>query len=304
MEKTIVYIDGEAGTTGLKIRERLERRGDVELLTIPPELHKDVDERKRLLNAAEFVFLCLPDDAAREAVSLIDNPETRVIDASTAHRTCKGWVYGLPELSAEQEKEIRVSKRVAVPGCYATGFIALVQPLVKAGIIPPDYPVSAYAVSGYSGGGKAAIFEYENPDRPPELSGARLYALSQEHKHLPEMQKICGLKHTPMFNPIIDDFYSGMVVCVPLQIRTLPKEYSVSDILRAYKSRYPENGRVRVIEDYDGAFLASNALSGSDDIELFAFGNGEKILSVARLDNLGKGASGAAVQCFELMRKN
>ncbi|MDR0196681.1 MAG: N-acetyl-gamma-glutamyl-phosphate reductase [Oscillospiraceae bacterium] len=304
MKKTTVYIDGEAGTTGLKIRSRLESVEGIELLAIEEKLRKDVGERKKMLNTADFVFLCLPDEAAKEAVSLIENGEVRVIDASTAHRTHPGWVYGFPELSVNQEEMIRLSRRVAVPGCYATGFIALVRPLVKAGIIPSDYPVSAYAVSGYSGGGRAAIAEYESGVRPAELSGARLYALSQEHKHLPEMQKICGLEHPPMFNPMIDDFYSGMVVCVPLQARTLPKEYSVSDILRTYKSHYPEIGRVRVIEDYGGAFLASNALSGSDDIELFAFGNGEKILLVARLDNLGKGACGAAVQCFEIMRKN
>ncbi|MCL2078055.1 MAG: N-acetyl-gamma-glutamyl-phosphate reductase [Oscillospiraceae bacterium] len=300
-----IYIDGEAGTTGLNIRERLENRNDIEILKIDAELRKDVQERKKLLNAADFVFLCLPDDAAREAVSLIENDNTRVIDASTAHRTNPEWTYGFPELSTAQEEKIRNSKRVAVPGCYAGGFVSLVYPLVKAGIIPRVYSVYCHAISGYSGGGKATITEYEAENRNLELESARLYALSQQHKHLPEMQKLSGLDFPPMFNPIIDDFYSGMVVCVPLQTRTLPKKFTAEEIISVYKEHYNNpNGRVKIIGRYDDNFLAANALSKTDGLEIFVNSDpeNERILLTARLDNLGKGASGAAVQCFEIMK--
>jgi N-acetyl-gamma-glutamyl-phosphate reductase len=295
--KPKVFIDGESGTVGLKIRSRLESRSDIELLKIAPELCEDADEREKFLNLADFVFLCLPDDVARQAVSVIKNPDTRIIDASTAHRTNPDWVYGFPELSPEQYEKIRVSKRVANPGCYASGFIALVYPLVQAGIIPGDFPVSCFGVSGYSGAGKAFIDEYGNPGRSPELASARLYALSQTHKHQPEMQLICGLERPPMFNPIIDDYYSGMLVCVPLQLHL-----NAESIKEIYRNHYT-NGRIRLMDSDSVTFLAANTLSGSDDMELYVFGDGDRILLTARYDNLGKGASGAAVQCFDIMAR-
>ncbi|MDR2531631.1 MAG: N-acetyl-gamma-glutamyl-phosphate reductase [Oscillospiraceae bacterium] len=297
MKKIKVFIDGESGTVGLKIRSRLENRTDIELLIISPELSEDKNERKKFLNEADIVFLCLPDDIAREAVSLIENPDVRIIDASTAHRTNPEWDYGFPELSPEQYEKIRVSKRVANPGCYASGFIALVEPLVKAGVIAKDKSISCFGISGYSGAGKAFIEEYENVGRNPELSGARLYALSQSHKHQPEMQMICGLEKTPMFNPVIDDYFSGMIVCVPLQIQA-----SAESIKNIYKNHYSgKNSRIKLMDSDGISFLAANTLSGSDDMELYVFGDGDKILLTARFDNLGKGASGAAVQCFDIM---
>ncbi|MCL2696473.1 MAG: N-acetyl-gamma-glutamyl-phosphate reductase [Oscillospiraceae bacterium] len=296
MNKPKVFIDGESGTVGLKIRERLAGRTDIELLVIAPELSENADERKKFLNMADFVFLCLPDEVAIGAVAMTENPETRIIDASTAHRTHPGWDYGFPELSAEQYEKIRISKRVANAGCYASGFIALVHPLVKAGIIPADYSVSCFGISGYSGAGKAFIEEYESAQRNPELSGARLYALSQVHKHQPEMQKICGLTKTPMFSPVIDDYFSGMIVNVPLQ---LPNT-SADEIKTVYNNHY-KTGRIKLMDSDGVSFLAANALAGSDDMEIYVFGDGERILLSARFDNLGKGASGAAVQCFDIM---
>ena len=296
MKKVKVFIDGESGTVGLKIRERLAGRDDIELLKIAPELCEDANERKKFLNAADFVFLCLPDEVAIGAVAMTQNPNTRIIDASTAHRTNPDWDYGFPELSAEQYEKIRVSKRVANPGCYASGFIALVYPLVQAGVIPRDYPVSCFGVSGYSGAGKVFIDEYERAERNPELSSARLYALSQTHKHQPEMQKICGLEKPPMFNPIIDDYYSGMIVNVPLQL-----DLHAEDLKNIYKNHY-KNGRVKLMDSDGINFLAANTLADSDDMEIYVFGDGERILLTARFDNLGKGASGAAVQCFDIMR--
>ncbi|MCL1902855.1 MAG: N-acetyl-gamma-glutamyl-phosphate reductase [Oscillospiraceae bacterium] len=298
--KTRLFIDGEAGTTGLKIHERLEKKTDIELLKIAPELRKDASARAKMLNAADYVFLCLPDDAAREAVALIDNPSVKVIDASTAHRTNKNWAYGFPELSSEHEERIRDSKRVAVPGCYASGFIALIYPLVLEGFLNADEAISCFGISGYSGAGKAFISEYESPERNPELGSARLYALTQSHKHQPEMQKICGLKHQPMFNPIIDDYYSGLLLSVPLQPRSLKSKISVDEIKSLYKRRYTK-GRVRYIDGDNITFLAANTLADTDDMELYVFGNDERILLTARFDNLGKGASGAAVQCYEIM---
>jgi len=293
--KPKIFIDGESGTVGLKIRERLAGRDDIELLVIAPELSEDANERKKFLNAADFVFLCLPDEVAIGAVTMTENPNTRIIDASTAHRTNTDWDYGFPELSQEQYEKIRVSKRVANPGCYASGFIALIYPLVQAGVLPADYPISCFGISGYSGAGKAFIDEYENSGRNAELSSARMYALSQTHKHQPEMQKICGLTKTPMFNPIIDDYFSGMIVNVPLQL-----DLRAEDLKNIYRNHY-KTGRVKLMESDGISFLAANTLADSDEMEIYVFGDGERILLSARFDNLGKGASGAAVQCFDIM---
>jgi N-acetyl-gamma-glutamyl-phosphate reductase len=299
--KIKVFIDGESGTVGLNIRERLKKFTDIEILHIAPELSESSNERKKFLNQADFVFLCLPDEIAKQAVSMIDNQSVRVIDASTAHRTNPDWTYGFPELSAEHEEAILNSKRVASPGCYASGFIALIYPLVSSELLAKDESLSCFGVSGYSGAGKVFIEEYENPARNPELSSARLYALGQTHKHQPEMRTVCGLQHDPMFNPIIDDYYNGLILSVPLQPRTLKRKITVEEIKELYKSHY-KSGKVRFVEGNGINFLAANALADSDDMELYVFGNDDRILLTSRFDNLGKGASGAAVQCFGIMR--
>ncbi|MBQ8297881.1 MAG: N-acetyl-gamma-glutamyl-phosphate reductase [Ruminococcus sp.] len=301
-----IYIDGQEGTTGLKILERFEGRNDIELLKISEEKRKDSAERARLINMSDYTFLCLPDAAAREAVSFVDNDHVRIIDASTAHRTNPAWAYGFPELSAEHREKIRTSNRVAVPGCYASGFNAIVYPLVKNGIIPEDFPVFAYATSGYSGAGKKAIAVYEGDDKPYEYGSPRQYALSQQHKHLPEMQAIPGLKYAPMFNPMVCDYFSGMVVSIPIQTRMLPNKITVQAVHEMFAKHYEGANMVEVMplmpEDEQKAFfLASNTLSGINKLQVFVFGNDEQILLCSRLDNLGKGASGAAVQCLNIM---
>lgn len=293
-----VYVDGREGTTGLRIIERLENRSDIELLLIDEKLRKDTAERKRLINKADYVFLCLPDDAAREAVSLIENDHVKVIDASTAHRTNDDWAYGFPELDGSFFEKIKCGRRVAVPGCYASGFLALCYPLVAKGIIPSDYPITAFAVSGYSGAGKKAIAEYEGSDKPQSYNSPRLYALGQEHKHLPEMEKIAGLTYPPMFNPIIDDYYSGMLVNIPLQTRTLDG-VSVDKLKELYRAHYQNQPMIRLADE--NGFLAANTVAHKDYLEIIVNGNSERILLTARLDNLGKGASGAAVQCMNIM---
>ena len=300
-----VYIDGQEGTTGLKILERFEGRNDIELLKIDGEKRKDPAERKRLINSADFVFLCLPDAAAREAVSFVENNHVRIIDASTAHRTDPGWAYGFPELSPEHREKIRNSKRVANPGCYASGFISICYPLVKAGVLPQFYPVFAYATSGYSGAGKKAIAAYESDDKPEELLSPRQYALDMNHKHLPEMQKISGLAYKPMFNPIVDNYYSGMVVSIPLQGRLLQKRFTPEQIRDVLYDNYKDSNFVEVkpagSECVPDGFLTSNGLSGPNRMELYVFGDTDQMLLCSRLDNLGKGASGAAVQCLNIM---
>ena len=300
-----VYIDGQEGTTGLKILERFEGRNDIELLKIDSEKRKDSAERKRLINSADFVFLCLPDAAAREAVSFVENDHVRIIDASTAHRTDPGWAYGFPELSPEHREKIRNSKRVANPGCYASGFISICYPLVKAGVLPQFYPVFAYATSGYSGAGKKAIAAYESVDKPAELLSPRQYALDMNHKHLPEMQKISGLAYNPMFNPIVDNYYSGMVVSIPLQGRLLQKKYTPEQIREVLYDNYKDSNFVEVkpagSECVPDGFLTSNGLSGTNRMEIYVFGDNDQMLLCSRLDNLGKGASGAAVQCLNIM---
>ncbi len=301
-----VYIDGQEGTTGLKILERFEGRNDIEIIRISEEKRKDSAERARLINSADYVFLCLPDEASREAVSFVDNDHVRIIDASTAHRTNPDWAYGFPELSAEHREKITKSNRVAVPGCYASGFASIVYPLVNNGIIHADFPVFAYATSGYSGAGKKAIAVYEGEDKPFEFNSPRQYALSQQHKHLPEMKAVSGLEYTPMFNPIICDYFSGMVVSVPIQTRMLANPVTAEQVHAMYEKHYAGSKMVEVmplmdIEEQKSFFLASNTLSGVNKLQVFVFGNDEQILLCARLDNLGKGASGAAVQCLNIM---
>ena len=301
-----VYIDGQEGTTGLKILERFKDRNDIELMKISEEKRKDPAERAKFINSADYVFLCLPDAASREAVSFVDNDHVRIIDASTAHRTNPEWAYGFPELSPEHREKIKTSNRVAVPGCYASGFNAIVYPLVKNKIIPDDFPVFAYATSGYSGAGKKAIAVYEGDEKPFEFNSPRQYALSQQHKHLPEMQAVSGLKCKPMFNPIVCDYYSGMVVNIPIQTRLLKEKTTLSQIHEMFAQHYNNANMVNVMplmseDEQKSFFLASNTISGKDIMQIFVFGDDEQILVSARLDNLGKGASGAAVQCLNIM---
>ncbi|MBD5636534.1 MAG: N-acetyl-gamma-glutamyl-phosphate reductase [Clostridia bacterium] len=289
-----VFIDGREGTTGLKIDERLRPRKDIEVIVLPEEFRKDISARKEAINSSDVTFLCLPDAAAKEAVTLVANPKTIVIDASTAHRTQEGWAYGFAELSKEHRERIARGKRIANPGCYASGFIALVYPLVKAGIVPADYPFVCHAVSGYSGGGKKAIAQYESTPRDISLETPRLYAVGLEHKHLPEMVKTCGLKRTPVFNPYICDFYSGMSVSVPLFCDLIKKGTTKETVEKILTEHY-ENGNFVHIKKEEG-YLSANGLVGTNNMELFVNGNEERILLTATLDNLGKGASGAAIQ--------
>lgn len=303
--KTKVFIDGSEGTTGLRIYERFAGREDIELLSIDPNLRKDVDERKRLINQSDITFLCLPDAAARESVSLLENEQVKIIDTSTAHRTEAGWAYGFPELSEKHREAVRTGSRIAVPGCYASGFIALVYPLVAGGILPKDYPVSSFALSGYSGAGKKTIALYEGKERPEELKSGREYALTQQHKHLKEMQKITGLTRTPLFSPIIDDYYSGMVVSVPLYADMLTGIQTPEKLLSYYAEYYRGEAFIRVSQPDDeiaaSGFLAGNALSGWDGLKIYVTGNAERIILSSQFDNLGKGASGAAIQCMNLL---
>ena len=294
---TKVFIDGSAGTTGLRIHERLAERGDLTLITLPEETRKDPMARKEALNAADIAFLCLPDAAAVEAVSFLENEKTVVIDTSTAHRTAPGWTYGFPELVGKEA--IRNSHRIANPGCHASGVVALLAPLVRAGLLSGKEAISCFSLTGYSGGGKKMIAEYEGPERDVLLSAPRMYGLTQSHKHLKEIQAVSGLAAAPLFCPIVGSFYSGMEVTVPLyahQIKGGPEE-----ILRVYKDTYRE-GLVRVVEGADeGGFLSAAAFSGRDDMQISVFGNEERILLVSRFDNLGKGASGAAIQNMNLV---
>lgn len=304
--KPKIYIDGQAGTTGLKIRERFAGRDDIEILMIDEAKRKDPEERKKMINSSDFTFLCLPDAASIEAVSMIENPNVRIIDASTAHRTNPEWSYGFPELSENHRKKIVDSKRVAVPGCYASGFISLVYPMVSSGIMPADYPVTSFAVSGYSGGGNKMIAQYESDEKPETFNSPRFYGLAQTHKHLPEMQKITGLAEKPIFTPIVDDYYSGMVVCVPFRTRLADKKVTVSDVYEMFAKHYDGQNFVKVmpwkdIEEQKKVLLSSNDLSGTNKMEIHIFGDDERIMLCSRLDNLGKGASGAAVQCLNIM---
>lgn len=296
--KKKIFIDGRAGTTGLRIYERLEGREDIELIILSDDERKDTAARKRALNEADVAFLCLPDDAARESVSLIENDRTVVIDTSTAHRTLDGWTYGFPELSDDIKSKLPNAKRIAVPGCHASGFIALVYPLVKAGIISADTLLTCHSITGYSGGGKKMIAEYESEARDCLLDAPRQYALGQGHKHLKEMKAITGLASEPVFCPIVSDFYSGMTVTVPLFSSQLACGHTVEDIKKAYAERYTGD-IVKYIETADETGFVSGAkLSGKDSMQISVAGNQDRILLIAMYDNLGKGASGAAVECL------
>lgn len=291
-----VFIDGSAGTTGLRIRERLENRRDLELIVIAEELRKNVEARRMALNEADVAFLCLPDAAALDAVALVENPSTVIIDTSTAHRVSNGWEYGFPELVGRRAR-IASSKRIANPGCHASGFIALVEPLVRAGLVARNEKLCAFSLTGYSGGGKKMIADYETAGTQLHIGG-RQYALGQKHKHLPEMAKICGLVSEPCFSPIVVPHLSGMEVTVQLFGK------SVEAIADCYRQYYAEGGLVRFVEnpaEVEGGFLSSAALSGRDSMEVSVYGNGDRVILVSRFDNLGKGASGAAIQNMNIV---
>ncbi|MBQ4119629.1 MAG: N-acetyl-gamma-glutamyl-phosphate reductase [Clostridia bacterium] len=294
-----VFIDGSAGTTGLRIAERLEERKDIQLIKLTEENRKDISARKQALNEADIAFLCLPDKASVEAVALTENTNTVLLDTSTAHRTNPEWTYGFPELSAGQKKKIANSKRIAVPGCHASGVIALVYPLIESGILPKESLLSAISLTGYSGGGKGMIAEYESLEREELLDAPRQYGIAQCHKHLPEIVNVTGLENAPLFMPIVADYYSGMEVTVPLFASAI--NGSVEDIKNVYKNKY--NGPiVNYKEDFsEDGFISANKLSFKDGMEISVSGNSERILLIARYDNLGKGASGAAIQCMNLV---
>lgn len=301
-----IFIDGKEGTTGLKIYERFAGRSDIEILQIDDEKRKDPAEKAKMINASDLTFLCLPDAASIESVALCTNPKTRIIDASTAHRTNPDWAYGFPELDKSFREKIISSNRVAVPGCYASGFVAIAYPLVKAGILPRDYPVVVHAVSGYSGAGKKAIAQYEAADRDKSLDSPRLYALTQSHKHLPEMKKIPGLDFEPVFNPYVCDYFQGMTVTVGLHSRLLSKKVSAKDIWQMFASHYDGCNFVKVAGfmgegTLTEQFIPANTLAGTNEMQVFVYGNDERIDITTRFDNLGKGASGAAVQCLNIM---
>ena len=291
-----VYIDGQEGTTGLQLQKRLSRHENIELLLISEELRKDTNARREYLNSADLVFLCLPDSAAKEAVSLIENDRVKVIDASTAHRTAPGWVYGFPELSPEQRRAIANSKRIANPGCHATGFIAIVYPLVKLGILPKDYPLTCHSITGYSGGGKSMIAAYEAEGRPYQYDSPRSYALALSHKHLPEMMAVTGIERTPVFSPIVCDFYSGMAVSVPLHSSMLTKRLGPSELLEILAGYYEGEKLISVHGAPEDGYLAANELRDTCLLRIYVCGNSEQLMLISVFDNLGKGASGAAVQ--------
>ena len=298
MAKPKIYIDGKEGTTGLQIYDRLAGREDIELLLIDEEKRKDSEERRKLIHAADIVFLCLPDMAAIDAVALAEGSKARIIDASTAHRTAAGWTYGMAELSNAHREAIQKSNRVANPGCHATGFITSTYPLVAQGVIPKNYPMTVFSLTGYSGGGKKMIAEYESPEKPQSYFAPRM---TLKHKHLPEMQKICGLDFPPVFSPIVDDYYKGMAVTIQLQNRLLPGKPTAEDIYEKLAGWYDGQKLIKVHPfGYDGMIAAAD-MAGRDSLELIVNGHGEQTMVTALFDNLGKGASGAAVQNMNLM---
>ncbi len=300
-----IFIDGSEGTTGLRIYERFKNRTDMKLLSIPEAQRKDPQTIKQYMHESDVTFLCLPDDAAREAAVLAEDEDVILIDTSTAHRTAPGWAYGFPELSPAHREAVRTGRRIAVPGCHATGVIALLYPLIAAGALPPDAPVSCFSLTGYSGGGKKMIASYEADERAPELAAPRVYALSQEHKHLAEMQAVTGLKKKPLFVPVVADYYSGMLVTIPLYAEMINGAPDPARLHEIYATHYAGEPLIAVrplgAESESNGFLSSCSRSGWDGLEIFVTGNAERILLSARFDNLGKGASGAAIQCLNLV---
>ena len=300
-----IFIDGKEGTTGLKIFERFANRTDLEILTIDEEKRKDPVEKAKLINASDYTFLCLPDAAAVESAQLCTNPKTVIIDASTAHRVNPAWAYGFPELDKSFREKIQNSNRIANPGCYASGSIAILFPLVKSGIMQKDYPVCIHAVSGYSGAGKKAIAMYEAADRNPELDSPRLYALTQAHKHLPEIKIISGLDFEPVFNPYVCDYYQGMTVTVGLHARLLAKKVTAHDVWEMFAKHY-EGSRFVQVAGFMGEgvlpeqFIPANSVNRTNNMQVFVYGNDDRICITTRFDNLGKGASGAAIQCMNI----
>ena len=305
MEKmtTKVFIDGKAGTTGLRIYERLQARNDIQLLTLSEEDRKNPECRRQMLNSCDIAFLCLPDDASREAVAMIENPDVVVLDTSTAHRTLEEWAYGFPELSEAFFQKVANSKRIAVPGCHASGYIALVRPLIEAGVLGTDALLTCHSLTGYSGGGKKMIAEYDDPERSPLFDAPRQYGLTQQHKHLKEMVKISGCAAAPVFCPIVADYYSGMLVTVPLFKSQLKNGATVEDIRNIYRNLYQSKLVFYAENASESGLLSGNAMSGKDSMQIMVEGNDERILLLARYDNLGKGASGAAVECMNIVMK-
>ena len=298
-----VFIDGHAGTTGLRIHERLAERDDIELLQIEESKRKDTTEIRKFINESDVTFLCLPDDAAREAVALLDkdNKKTKIIDASTAHRTLAEWAYGFPELSEVLYKKIESNQLIANPGCYASGFNSITAPLVMHGVLSPSTPLTCFAVSGYSGAGNKAIAQYEDAERDTELDSPRLYALTQNHKHLKEMKAISGLEKEPVFSPMICDYKCGMVVSIPLFSEMLEGNYTINNVREILAEHYSENKFVKVRpEGYTQNMIGANNFEGRDDMEIEVNGNSERFVITSRFDNLGKGASGAAIECMNI----
>ncbi len=295
-----IFIDGKAGTTGLRIYERLSERSDIELMLLPEEKRKDIEARREALNTCDIAFLCLPDAAAIESVGLIENDNVKVLDTSTAHRTDPGWAYGFPELSEAHREKIKNSNRIAVPGCHASGFISLVYPLVEVGAVSPDTLLTCHSLTGYSGGGKKMIAEYEDTDPDKALESPRQYGLTQSHKHLKEMKAITGINAFPAFCPIVADYYSGMLVTVPLFKEQL-NGVTIEDIKRIYAKKYHSDIVKYKDEIGENGFICSNKLSFNDSMEIFVEGNKDRILLMSRYDNLGKGASGAAIQNMNIL---
>ena len=296
MNKIKVFIDGQAGTTGLQLKSKLVNHPGVTLLEIDNDKRKDADERQKLMNESDVVFLCLPDAAAIEAVKLVTNPETVIIDASTAHRTNDDWTYGFPELSDKHYEAIKSAKRIANPGCHATGFISIVYPLVSGGIMPSSYPVTAHSITGYSGGGNKMIADYESPEREEEIGTPRQYGLTQTHKHLPEMKKVTGLDCEPVFNPIVSDYYCGMAVSVPVYTKLLNKQMSADELYEFYSDYYKNSEFISVHKAPESGFLSPIGLEGTNKMKIHICGNADRVTITSVFDNLGKGASSAAIE--------
>lgn len=296
MNKIKVFIDGQAGTTGLQLKSKLVNHPYVTLLEIDEDKRKDAAERQRLMNESNVVFLCLPDAAAIEAVKLVTNPDTVIIDASTAHRTADGWTYGFPELSDKHCNAIKNAKRIANPGCHATGFISIVYPLVSSGIMPTSYPVTAHSITGYSGGGNKMIADYEDPDRAEEIGTPRQYGLGLTHKHLPEMKKVTGLDSEPVFNPIVSDYYCGMAVSVPIYTTLLNKKMSAEELYIFFSDYYKNSEFISVHKTPESGFLSPIGLEGTNKMNIYVFGNENRVTITSVFDNLGKGASSAAIE--------